>query len=132
VNWSRELNVFYTKLGYTRCASDSCLYYKVVDDKLIISSCNVDDIIKTSNQQAFLDELRAALSDQYSVKQFDPVHTLLGIHITQMPDGVITMDIPAKLQSLFETHPKLKELHTAQVPMSKSLNYTERELTDVE
>ena len=111
-------------LGYTRCTSDSCLYFKVNADSgdFILASVNVDDIVIAANEAPFLKELREALQTQYRVDQFEPVYTLLGVHVEQRADGTITLDVTAKIEALFAQHPILKNLHTSHVPMPHALS----------
>ena len=133
--WNKELNCFFVEtLGYTRCKSDSCLYYKVNIDssEFILASVNVDDIVIAANEAQFLKELRESLQTQYRVDQFEPVHTLLGVHVEQHSDGSITLDVTAKIEALFAQHPILKNLHTAHVPMPRALSLDERPLTATE
>ena len=127
--WNKELNCFFVDtLHYTRCTSDSCLYYKVNIDsgEFILASVNVDDIVIAANEEIFLKELREALHTQYRVDQFEPVHTLLGVHVEQQADGTITLDVTAKIEALFAQHTKLRNIHTSHVPMPRSLSVEER------
>ena len=92
----------------------------------------MDDIVIAANEAMFLEELREALRTQYRVDQFEPVHTLLGVHVEQRADGSITLDVTAKIEALFAQHPILTNLHTSHVPMPRSLSVEERPLTATE
>lgn len=75
------------RLGFTKSKADSNLYYKVLDDKLVILLLYVDDMFLAGNKKLIVGSKRE-LTVEFDTKDLGPLHYFLGLEVWQGPDDI--------------------------------------------
>ena len=93
--WYEKVKSEFESLGYVANPLDPCVFNLVSGDTRTTVGIHVDDIFASSNSEAALDELAAALTDKFSKIQEHrgKKHNYLGMHFEFCEDSVyITMN----------------------------------------
>ena len=96
-------------MGFTQAMADSCLFHKKTPDGWIIVASEVDDLLVTGTDDAAIEDLRKNLVAEYSITEWDPISSFLGININYKPapSGMythMTLDVEYKIDQLFKQH----------------------------
>ena len=67
-------------MGFTKSKADSNLYYKVVDDGLMILLLYVDDLFLT-REEKLISECKKKLAAEFEMKDLGMMHYFLGIEV---------------------------------------------------
>ena len=139
--WNKALTHFFVnKLNYTQASSDGCLFYKVTKAGYVLVACEVDDLVITGSDKAGIAELKSMLTKQYSITDWGPISSFLGINMNYT-DGVLEMDVVEKIRDLFSKHGIINSTHNipgrdvpldddyTKIPVEEgSVKYTELDL----
>ena len=79
--WYKRIRREIESLGFTACASDPCLFYKVEDGKLTLIAVYVDDMILASKALEDLESVKNLLKKSFSITDLGEANWILGIHI---------------------------------------------------
>ena len=117
--WNHELNHFLTfTCLMTRCDAEPCLYHYNDENGYMLVFDNVDDIIVTGKNTSKIENLRHSLKDRfgrderYGKVTWDSLSSYYGININyNRADGVLSMDVKAKIDKIFKDHPILAKLN---------------------
>ena len=126
--WNKEMNSFLVnELGWTRADNESCLYY-FHDEKsnsIGIALLEVDDILVTGNDQTLIDHFHSRINRKYgdgaggAAITWEKLSSFLGINIIyDQQNRHLTMDVAAKITTLFTDHKLLRMLPSKSTPMS--------------
>ena len=80
-DWNNDLDTFIRSLGYARCYSDVCVYYKGDRNNKCILIIYVDDIIIMTKRREHILEVQRLFKEHYKLRT-DTLHHYLGLHIT--------------------------------------------------
>ena len=84
--WNQNVITFFTSIDFRQLNSDpSILIQQSSTGEISIVSVYIDDFLLASNTIKNLDELKAALSNAYDVKDLGEVKTIIGWQITRDP-----------------------------------------------
>ena len=101
------------------------MYYKRnVDGKsgFLLVLVEVDVLVITGDKQ-LVNNLRQNLLKEYSITQFEPINSFLGINIKyDIKAGQLTMDIAKKIDALFLEKPRLQNIGSNNIPMVGEVN----------
>lgn len=86
--WNDRFTGFLPTLGFTATYADSSLFVKQGGFSVVILLLYVDDIIITGNTVSIIDDVIAALTKEFDIKDLGPLHYFLGIQIIQHADGL--------------------------------------------
>jgi hypothetical protein len=78
--WCGGINIFLTSLGFTKSSADPNLYFKVVDDGLIILLTYVGDLFLTSVEN-LISECKRKLVVEFEMKDLRMVHCFMGLEV---------------------------------------------------
>jgi hypothetical protein len=130
--WNKEMNSFLVdELGWTRADNESCLYYfhDAKSNSIGIALLEVDDILVTGNNQALIDSFHYRLNMKYgdgaggASIAWEKLSSFLGINIIyDQQNRHLTMDVTAKITTLFADHKLLRMLPSKATPMSDVSN----------
>jgi hypothetical protein len=67
-NFNNTLNTTITNLGFKRCVSDSCIYYKKFNSHDMYMSIYFDDIIIACSDEEFIIAVKQLIVKEYKVK----------------------------------------------------------------
>ena len=120
-------------LGFTRCVHDTCMYSKEVNGEWCLVAVFVDDLLVTGTSESIVGALKKMLETEFKTKdeagnvtyegQWENVRSYLGMDINN-ENGVLSMNIAAKIDALFERFPLLKELKPANCIRMASMDET--------
>ncbi|KAL7689614.1 putative reverse transcriptase, RNA-dependent DNA polymerase [Plasmopara halstedii] len=86
--WNSEINGGFLIRGFERCATESCLYYLIDGEKIVLLLIYVDDVICATNDEECKIGLFAELDKAYCLKDHGRLTEFLGIEVTQTEKGV--------------------------------------------
>jgi hypothetical protein len=71
---------FLTSLGFTKSSADPNLYFKVVDDGLVIPLLYVDDLFLTCVEN-LISKCKRKLAAEFDMKDLGMMHYFLGLEV---------------------------------------------------
>ena len=82
--WYLRFDKFMCELGYHRCHSDHCGYFKKLDNEnYIILLLYVDDMLVAGSNMQHINELKHKLARSFAMKDLVYTKKILGMRITQ-------------------------------------------------
>ena len=87
-NWNNHLNNFLEGQNFTKSLADPCLYIRSNSHHTIILLIWVDDLLICSNNDAELVKFKAALSENFKMKDLGPLNWFLGIKVIRTANSV--------------------------------------------
>ena len=112
-NWHTELCTLLDNHKFTRSKIDGCLYFKRIDDKLVLIGIYVDDIRLLADNEKDLKKTDELISSEFPV-QYKDQSKYLGIQITNYK-GCITLDQTEAIDELLLEY-NLADAHPARTP----------------
>jgi hypothetical protein len=85
--WYGWIESFLTSLGFTKSKVDSNLYFKVMNDELVILLLYVDDLFLTGEEK-LITECKKRLALEFEMKDLGLMHYFLGIEVWQSPERI--------------------------------------------
>jgi hypothetical protein len=89
--WNENLNKTMTSRGFSRCKSDSCLYYRSNGGEVLYVAVFVDDLIISGSSLKAVNKFKSELKDTYSMKDLGEIKYCLGIEVKQEVRGKIKL-----------------------------------------
>ena len=86
--WNEKMDQYLKKLGFIRSHTDYNLYFKTEGDCLCVLFLYVDDLIITGNDLLLVEQIKAALCQQFKMPDLGTLHFFLGLEIQQTPGGM--------------------------------------------
>ena len=80
--WYGRIDGFSMSLGFTKSKADSNLYYKVVDDGIMILLLCVDDLFLTGEEK-LINVCKKKLAAKFEMKDFGMMYYFLGLEVWQ-------------------------------------------------
>ena len=77
--WNLRLSSFKIGLGFAVSNLDSCLFYKRVNEHIVLILIYVDDILMTAKDQNYLDELKDQFTNRYQCKLLRCIAKIVGV-----------------------------------------------------
>ena len=78
--WYGIINSFLMSLGFTKSKADLNLYFKVMDDELVILLLYVDDLFLTGNEKQ-ISKYKKNLAAEFEMKDLGLMHYFLGLEV---------------------------------------------------
>ena len=78
--WYGKIDSFLASLGFTKSKADSNLYFKVMNDELVVLLLYVDELFLTSEENLIID-CKRKLAAEFEMKDLGPMHYFLGIEV---------------------------------------------------
>jgi hypothetical protein len=78
--WYGRIDSFLTSLGFTKSKVDSNLYFKVMNDELVVLLLYVDDLFLTREEKLITD-CKRKLVVEFEMKDLGPMHYFLGLEV---------------------------------------------------
>jgi hypothetical protein len=90
--WHLLVKKILLKFGFIQYHADYCIFIYVKDDKIIIISLYVDDILMFSCHIILIDEIKALLSKNFKIKDLGPVKSCLGLLVNNnISTGIVSI-----------------------------------------
>ena len=81
-SWYTQIDIYFTRLGFTKSEADANLYQIVVEGKLLIIVLYVDDIILTGDEN-LIHSSKEDLAKEFDMKDLGLLHYFLRLEIWQ-------------------------------------------------
>ena len=106
--WNKLLNSVLLEAGFIRSKNDTSLYIHHHEGKWVACAVFVDDILVTGTDVSKIAELRKLFQEKFKGEhQWDEnINSFLGMDISYI-DGVLSMNVKAKIDDLFKKYPFL-------------------------
>jgi hypothetical protein len=85
--WYGRIDSFLTSLGFTKSKFDYNLYFKVMNDELVIFLLYVEDIFLTGEEK-IITECKKKLAAEFEMKYLGLIHYFLGLEVWQRPERI--------------------------------------------
>jgi hypothetical protein len=79
--WYQKLHSTFVDLGFSRCASDHCVWVWAKDGIKVIIPAYVDDLTIACNNNPALKRIKEELSSRYKMRDLGPIKYILGIEV---------------------------------------------------
>ena len=74
-------------LGFTKSKDDPNLYFKVIEDELVILLLYVNDLFLTGNEKQIV-ECKKKLVEEFEMKDLGLMHYFLGLEVWKNLEGI--------------------------------------------
>ena len=122
--FNKVVNQFFVEeLGWVRGENESCLYHHFdpVTGDIAIALLEVDDVLMTSNSDAVIEKFYTMLNAKFGVGHsipWEPVSSFMGVNVVYDRSArELTLDVAAKISTLFADHSLLRMLPTKATPI---------------
>jgi hypothetical protein len=85
--WYGRIDIFLMSLGFTKSKVDSNLYFKVMNDELVILLLYVDELFLTGEEK-LITECKKNLTAEFEMKDLGLMHYFLGLEVWQSPERI--------------------------------------------
>jgi hypothetical protein len=85
--WYGRIDSFLTSLGFTESKVDSNLYFKVMNDELVILLLYVYDLF-LKGEEKFITDCKKKLAAEFEMKDLGLMHYFLGLEVWQSPEKI--------------------------------------------
>lgn len=91
--WNEKLGAALVKIGLKRSRVDTCIYYHVDSNDVVIVAVYVDDLLIFSNNKLKKEQVKSQLKSMFKMKDNGEARYILGMHITRDREkGTISID----------------------------------------
>ena len=133
--WYKRFDTYVRSIGLYRCESDSCVYVKSLDNgSRMYLLLYVDDMLIACKSKKAVQELKAALSREFEMKDLGPARKILGMEIIRdRPNGMLHLSQGGYIKKILERY-GMKDAKPAALPLAAhfSLSKTMSPQTEVE
>jgi hypothetical protein len=85
--WYGRIDSFLTSLGFTKTKEDSNLYFKIMNNELVILLLYVDDLFLTGEEK-LITECKNRLALEFEMKDLGIMRYFLGLEVWQSPERI--------------------------------------------
>ena len=77
----QKFDTYIQGLGFTRSKDDHCVYFKLIDDRVIYLVLYVDDMLLVGNDKEIIQDLKTQLFSKFDMKDLGVENYILGMEI---------------------------------------------------
>jgi hypothetical protein len=82
-SWYEKIDTFFEELGLERTHADNCVYQRRQNNKTLIITIYVDDLLIFASDIEEIDDLKKKLGERFKMSDLGEAHYCLGIQITR-------------------------------------------------
>lgn len=86
--WFSRIETYFINEGFTSSPSEQTLFIKRREDKVLIVSVYVDDLLFTGNDDSMLEEFKCSMKKEFDMTDLEKMRYFLGIEVMQRDDGI--------------------------------------------
>ena len=113
--WNNVFKEFMLSLGFVQSVADSCIFIRVLDDKLAIVTVHVDDLILLTETKEEMINLKTSLANHFKMKDIGILHYCLGVSVN-IKDSVLQISQEQYIGTILRKY-KLQDCKTVSTPM---------------
>lgn len=87
-NWFRKFTSEVQNFGFKQSRADYSLFTKFQDDSFTAILLYVDEMVKTTNNEKAIKDLKRFLSTCFKIKDLEPLKDFLGVEVSWSKDGI--------------------------------------------
>lgn len=118
--WNGTIHRTLLALGYSRLATDECIYRRSVDGVDHYMALYVDDLLFVGPDTSEIDRVLDQLDALYGVKRLGPAEWILGVQLIRGDDGSVTLSQRQYLIDVLERF-NMTDCNPAKTPMVENL-----------
>lgn len=80
-NWYNMLADFIVSLGFTRCVLENCLFFKWIEDKIVVLLLYVDDLLIGASDLSIINDIKLSISKRFKITDLGPLKRFLNIKV---------------------------------------------------
>ncbi|OWZ03026.1 Copia type Polyprotein [Phytophthora megakarya] len=120
--WSTEVNGWFLRYGFNRCATESCLYYYNRDGEFALVLLYVDGILCAIKNEDFKKKIFQKLDEDYGLKDQGLLNTYLAVEVGQN-DNSIKIHQTKYCEDVIERF-NFSDAHASRIPMETKMRLT--------
>ena len=122
--WYLKVVDTFTSLGYTVSMADEGVFYKIDNDRYIISAVATDDFTIIADSNKSVDLLKKQIRERFEITDLGPINWLLGVKITRnLEDHTISLSQQSYIEQIL-TRFGLEESRAATTPLEPGIDLT--------
>ncbi|POM69814.1 Uncharacterized protein PHPALM_13866 [Phytophthora palmivora] len=121
--WYQTLNAYLVELCFCRCVFDVGLYYKWIEDRIVIITVYVDDKMIIGTRED-IDQVKKMLRARFSIKDLGRVHYLLGMEVHYEPGVLLCLTQTAYIDKILSRF-KMDKAKSVKSPQMQNEKYQE-------
>jgi len=86
--WYSKIKSYFCKEGFEKCPHEHTLFVKHDENKILIVSLYVDDLIYTRNCEALFDSFKCLMKKSFAMTNLGKMRYFLGVEVTQNDKGI--------------------------------------------
>lgn len=86
--WFSRIESYFKKEGFQKSGYDHTLFFKKTDDKCLVVSLYVDDLIFTGDDEGLCAEFKSSMQKEFEMTNMGKMKFFLGIEVHQGSDGI--------------------------------------------
>ncbi|KAL0324918.1 UNVERIFIED_CONTAM: Retrovirus-related Pol polyprotein from transposon RE2 [Sesamum radiatum] len=86
--WYSRIDAYFMKERFEKCDYEHTLFIKRQDEKMVIISLYVDDLIVSGNDELIITESRNSMKNEFEMTYLGRMRYFLGLEVLQKSDGI--------------------------------------------
>lgn len=130
--WNKHIHGTLTAAGFSRNEGDFGLYFRSINDGMILVALYVDDLLIAAPSNYAVQAVKKYLQKAYSMKDLGPVTKFLGMRICQT-DNYISLDMSDYITTAISSMdiPTHRLVHTPMTSIKPLFDLSSPSVTDV-
>ncbi|GAU44848.1 hypothetical protein TSUD_112220 [Trifolium subterraneum] len=87
--WYNKIESYFNQEKFQKCPHEHTLFVKHVEDKILIVSLYVDDLIYTGNDSKLFEEFKHSMQGKFAMTDLGKMRYFLGVEVTQSEHGIM-------------------------------------------
>lgn len=100
--WNKKVTEILTKIGFTRCKTDNCVYVRRSNETISLIAIYVDDLLLACTSEAEMQDVITSLNKKIEAVDRGAILFYLGMEIEREDDGNISIHQSRYVQQLLE------------------------------
>ncbi|GJR43382.1 retrovirus-related pol polyprotein from transposon TNT 1-94 [Tanacetum coccineum] len=121
--WNTRISLYLKKNGYVQCPYEHALYVKKDDNKILLVSLFIDDILFVGNDEKMIKEFKEAMTQEFEITHLGLMKYFLGLEIRQDNYGIFVSHDAKEIVKKFD----MAECNPVATPMVPGTKFSKFE-----
>jgi hypothetical protein len=86
--WYSKIEAYFYRENFEKCPHEHTLFVKHAENKILIVSLYVDDLIFTGNCEVLIDDFKCSMKKNFAMTDLGKMRYFLGVEVTQETRGI--------------------------------------------